>query len=118
MTSVGVNVRIQHVLAHASEDRVDGLSQVLRWSALAYGVGYGFTHQRTVYSADAARQEKQDYAKKEHRLEEAKQAWLNKVNPPKGDGGMCYTILPRQTIQSRNCQRPPKLTNTIPPEVH
>ncbi|KAK5990571.1 ATP synthase subunit e [Cladobotryum mycophilum] len=54
---------------------------VLRWSALAFGVFYGFTHQRTITATHKAQQEKHDYEHKQKLIEQAKAEYAKKTNP-------------------------------------
>ena len=66
--------------------------QVLRYSALGFGVFYGATHKYTLKSADHAAQEKHEYEQKQHQIESARQAWQNRLNPPKADAGESISI--------------------------
>lgn len=71
--------------------------QVFRYSALLFGVFYGFSHQRTLTSNLRAAHAQQEYHHKEDLIKEAKAAWVEKQLPPeqrkKGDGG----VYPRYT---------------------
>ncbi|KPI44911.1 uncharacterized protein AB675_2316 [Cyphellophora attinorum] len=62
---------------------------VLRYSALVFGVFYGFTHQRTLTASAKAAHEKEEYDHKEALIQRAKAAWAEKQNPlPRlGDDG-------------------------------
>jgi F-type H+-transporting ATP synthase subunit e len=70
--------------------------QVLRWSALVAGIFYGFTHQRTIYSRNAAAHQKAEYDHKAELISKAKAEWAKKHLPPQsktasGDS-MCYPL--------------------------
>ena len=56
-------------------------SKVLRWSALLFGVFYGFTHQRSLNTHAAAAQVKADYKHKEDLIQKAKLEWKKKTTP-------------------------------------
>ncbi|KAI1421066.1 ATP synthase E chain-domain-containing protein [Xylaria sp. FL1777] len=45
---------------------------VLRYSALAFGVFYGFTHQRSINASQRAAAAKREYEHKQHLIEQAK----------------------------------------------
>jgi F-type H+-transporting ATP synthase subunit e len=72
--------------------------QVLRYSALLFGVFYGFTHQRALNSDAKAFHAKQEWSHKEDVIKQAKKAWAEKQLTPeqraKGDGGMSETRIP------------------------
>lgn len=55
--------------------------QVLRWSALGLGVFYGFTHQRSITSAQKAEHAKHEYEQKEKLIQRAKAEYAAKSNP-------------------------------------
>ncbi|CAN8098706.1 unnamed protein product [Discula destructiva] len=54
---------------------------VLRYSALAFGVFYGFTHQRSINASLSAAAEKREYEHKQHLIEQAKAEYSKKKNP-------------------------------------
>ncbi|KAI1276662.1 ATP synthase subunit E [Xylaria sp. FL0933] len=54
---------------------------VLRYSALAFGVFYGFTHQRSIYASQRAAAAKKEYEHKQHLIEQAKAEYSKKKNP-------------------------------------
>ncbi|KIW64894.1 hypothetical protein PV04_07198 [Phialophora macrospora] len=55
---------------------------VLRWSALAAGIFYGFTHQRTITARNAAAHQKAEYDHKAELISKAKAEWAKKNLPP------------------------------------
>ena len=66
------------------------LRQVLRYSALVFGVFYGFSHQKTLNANAKVQHEEHEYRKKESLIEKAKLEWAKKSMPPQsktGDGG-------------------------------
>ena len=71
----------------------DGLAderQVLRYSALLFGVFYGFSHQRTIYSNQKAAHVEHEYKQKESLIQKAKLEYAKKQMPPQSetaDGG-------------------------------
>lgn len=54
---------------------------VLRWSALGFGVLYGIMHQSTIKTADRASAAKHDYERKEKLINEAKAAYIKRTMP-------------------------------------
>ncbi|KAK7744931.1 F1F0 ATP synthase subunit e, mitochondrial [Cytospora paraplurivora] len=54
---------------------------VLRYSALAFGVFYGFSHQRSINAANRAAAEKREYEHKQELIEKAKAEFARKNNP-------------------------------------
>ncbi|KAI1350149.1 ATP synthase subunit E [Xylaria sp. FL0043] len=54
---------------------------VLRYSALAFGVFYGFTHQRSIYASQRAAAAKKEYEHKQHLIEQAKAEYSKSKNP-------------------------------------
>ncbi|KAJ4163235.1 hypothetical protein LMH87_004976 [Akanthomyces muscarius] len=54
---------------------------VLRWSALAAGLFYGFSHQRTIYATQKADHSKHEYEKKQKLIEQAKAEYAKQKNP-------------------------------------
>ena len=64
---------------------------MLRWSALALGIGYGFQHQRSITSSLKAAEEHKIWERKEDTIQKAKLEWAKKTLPPQsktssGDG--------------------------------
>ncbi|RPA77883.1 hypothetical protein BJ508DRAFT_416815 [Ascobolus immersus RN42] len=57
---------------------------VLRWSALAAGVFYGFSHQRTLYKQAEKHHEQEEYNHKAQLIEQAKAEYKKKTSPPSG----------------------------------
>lgn len=56
--------------------------QVLRWSALAFGVFYGFSHQRTITATQKAQHEKQEWESKQKVIDQAKAEYAKKHPQP------------------------------------
>ncbi|KAI1399954.1 ATP synthase subunit E [Hypoxylon fuscum] len=54
---------------------------VLRYSALAFGVFYGFTHQRSITSATKAQAAKREYQHKQQLIEQARAEYAKSKNP-------------------------------------
>ncbi|KAI0009125.1 ATP synthase subunit E [Xylariaceae sp. FL0662B] len=54
---------------------------VLRYSALAFGVFYGFTHQRSITAAQKAAAAQKQYEHKQHLIEQAKAEYQKSKNP-------------------------------------
>ncbi|KAL2890065.1 atp synthase subunit e [Ceratocystis lukuohia] len=54
---------------------------VLRWSSLAFGVFYGFTHQRAIRSEEKAAAAKHEYEHKESLIAKAKAEYAKNKNP-------------------------------------
>lgn len=61
--------------------------QVLRYSALLAGVFYGFSHQRTIYSSNAASHAQAEYQHKVDLIQKAKLEWAKKTLPPQSKTG-------------------------------
>jgi len=64
--------------------------QVLRYSALLFGVFYGFSHQRTIYANAKAVHAEHEYKHKEALIQKAKAEFAKKNLPPQAkaaDGG-------------------------------
>lgn len=57
------------------------LEQVLRYSALAFGVFYGFSHQRTISGAEKAAHAKKEYEHKQQLIEQARAKFAEQKNP-------------------------------------
>ncbi|KAF4124057.1 F-type H+-transporting ATP synthase subunit e [Geosmithia morbida] len=55
---------------------------VLRWSTLAFGVFYGFTHQRSITGAQKAEHLKHEFDRKQKQIDLAKAEYAKKINPP------------------------------------
>ena len=66
------------------------LLQILRYSALFGGIGYGFSHQRTIYARDRVAHEHAEDKRQDDLLAKARKAWETKKNPPSGSGGMSF----------------------------
>ncbi|POR31990.1 ATP synthase subunit e, mitochondrial [Tolypocladium paradoxum] len=64
---------------------------VLRWSALAVGVFYGFSHQRTITVTQRAEHEKHEYEHKQKLIDQAKAEFAKKKNPQPVSGGDVIT---------------------------
>ncbi|KHO00104.1 ATPase, F0 complex, subunit E, mitochondrial [Metarhizium album ARSEF 1941] len=54
---------------------------VLRWSALAAGVFYGFSHQRTITATQRAEHAKHEWESKQKLIDQAKAEYAKKNNP-------------------------------------
>ncbi|EGR50959.1 uncharacterized protein TRIREDRAFT_72941 [Trichoderma reesei QM6a] len=54
---------------------------VLRWSALAFGVFYGFSHQRTITATQRAQHAQHEYEQKQKLIEQAKAEYAKKKAP-------------------------------------
>ncbi|KAI0829996.1 ATP synthase subunit E [Hypoxylon sp. FL0890] len=54
---------------------------VLRYSALALGVFYGFTHQRSINAAQKAAAAQKEYEHKQHLIEQAKAEYAKSKSP-------------------------------------
>ncbi|KAI0172056.1 ATP synthase E chain-domain-containing protein [Hypoxylon sp. FL1284] len=54
---------------------------VLRYSALAFGVFYGFTHQRSINSATRTAAAKREYAHKQQLIEQARAEYVKSKTP-------------------------------------
>ena len=64
--------------------------KVLRWSALAVGIFYGFSHQRTITAQNHTAHVQAEWKHKEDLIQKAKLEWKKKQNPgafAKGDDG-------------------------------
>lgn len=65
------------------------MQQVLRWSALGFGVFYGAYHQLSLSAADKAKAVQKDWEHKQSLISQAKQQWA-KDHPseqPKASSG-------------------------------
>lgn len=70
--------------------------QVLRWSALAVGVFYGFSHQRTITATQRVEHDKHEYNKKQKLIDQAKAEYAKQTRPAaaaSGDDGMPARLL-------------------------
>ncbi|KAI1847420.1 hypothetical protein JX265_005520 [Neoarthrinium moseri] len=56
-------------------------STVLRYSALAFGVFYGFTHQRTITATQHAAHAQKEYEHKQQLIEQARAKFAESKNP-------------------------------------
>ncbi|KAI1375510.1 ATP synthase subunit E [Hypoxylon crocopeplum] len=54
---------------------------VLRYSALAFGVFYGFTHQRSITAAQKAATARHEYEHKQQLIEQARAEYAKSKNP-------------------------------------
>ncbi|KAI8958350.1 ATP synthase E chain-domain-containing protein [Daldinia sp. FL1419] len=54
---------------------------VLRYSALAFGVFYGFTHQRSINASQRAAAAKKEYEHKQQLIEKARAEYARSKNP-------------------------------------
>ncbi|KAI1180587.1 ATP synthase subunit E [Nemania sp. FL0916] len=54
---------------------------VLRYSALAFGVFYGFTHQRSITASQRVANAQKEYEHKQHLIEQAKAAYTKSKTP-------------------------------------
>ena len=63
--------------------------QVLRWSALGFGVFYGAYHQLSLSAADRAKAAQKDWEHKESLIRQAKEQWArdHPSEQPKSSGG-------------------------------
>lgn len=85
----------------------------MRYSALLFGIFYGFTHQRTITSNAEASKTQAAYAHKESLIEKAKAEWVKKTLPEEkktgsGDSMSVHVSLARDCIvddikQDANC---------------
>ncbi|KKY18109.1 putative atpase f0 complex subunit e mitochondrial [Phaeomoniella chlamydospora] len=60
---------------------------VLRWSALAVGVFYGFYHQSNITAKGKAEEAQRQYHHKESLIKKAKEEYLKKTNPQQAQAG-------------------------------
>lgn len=88
-TSQGVNVSAIFLSAHCSIKTILclveaqlTLHKVLRYSALLFGIFYGFSHQRTIYANNKASHVENEYKHRESLIEKAKLEWKKKSLPP------------------------------------
>ena len=64
------------------EELANASWQVLRYSALALGVFYGFYHQRSLNSSQKAAAAKREYEHKQALIEQAKAEYTKSKQPP------------------------------------
>lgn len=55
--------------------------QVLRYSALAFGVFYGFSHQRSITASQKAAAAQKEWAHKQQLIEQARSQYAESKNP-------------------------------------
>lgn len=55
----------------------------MRYVALGAGIGWGASKSFSISAADAAAAKRHEYERQEHRIEEARKAYQNKVNAAK-----------------------------------
>jgi F-type H+-transporting ATP synthase subunit e len=66
---------------------------VLRWSALAVGVFYGFSHQASITAREKSAKIKHEYDQQESLIQKAKAEWAKKNSPaPKSSGTPTRTL--------------------------
>ena len=66
--------------------------QVLRYSALLFGVFYGFTHQRSITATQKTAATKREWDHKQHLIDQAKAEYAKKkapVSAASDDGRTC-----------------------------
>ncbi|KAI0404942.1 ATP synthase E chain-domain-containing protein [Xylaria palmicola] len=61
---------------------------VLRYSALAFGVFYGFTHQRSITTSQRAASAQKEFEHKKHLIEQAKAEYAKSKNPSSEKSGL------------------------------
>lgn len=88
--------------------------QVLRWSALVFGVFYGFNRQRGITQSSEAAKAQSEYHKKEKLIEKAKLEWAKKTLPPQaktasGDSMFLSPVL----LMSARLRKTLTLFNTV-----
>jgi F-type H+-transporting ATP synthase subunit e len=55
--------------------------QVIRWSALAFGVFFGFSHQRTITATQKAAHDQHEWEHKQKLIDQAKAEYAKLKNP-------------------------------------
>ncbi|KAF2636384.1 hypothetical protein P280DRAFT_522323 [Massarina eburnea CBS 473.64] len=60
---------------------------VIRWSALATGVFYGFSHQLSISARERAQAKQHEYQHKESLIQQAKAEWQKKQSPAQPASG-------------------------------
>lgn len=100
-TSQGVNVRSGDPVPFHSETRWSrrffqllstGIHQVLRYSALFFGVFYGFYHQSSLNAKAKIAELEREYHRKEQLIEQAKAAFAKRNDPKEPDTGGTLSI--------------------------
>lgn len=72
---------------------------MLRYSALAFGVFYGFSHQRSITSAQKASEAQKAYEHKQKLIEQAKAEYSKSKNPPTTQkGGRKSSHVPEASV--------------------
>lgn len=66
------------------------LLQVARYTALASGIFYGIYHHRSLQKAHDQEKEHRAIYRREQLIAQAKDAWRQKKDSAKGDGGESY----------------------------
>jgi len=69
------------------------LTQVVRYSALVGGIAYGFYHRRTLQAKFDSQAAKAEIEKREKWLQQAKQAWADKMKKQDGGASHASTLL-------------------------
>lgn len=134
-TSQGVNVSTSDLttifqdtcIAIPSQPYTDVL-QVLRYSALFFGIFYGFSHQRTVTANTKAAHIEHEYKQKESLIHKAKEEWAKKNLPAQAktadDGGMSSFQKPEACVTAASNSCDPFIrfttgyTDTLSPSYH
>jgi F-type H+-transporting ATP synthase subunit e len=70
---------------------------VLRWSALAVGVFYGFSHQASITAREKSAKIKHEYDQQESLIQKAKAEWAKKNSPAPTSSGTLTQPLPRDS---------------------
>lgn len=87
--------------------------QVIRWSALAFGVFFGFSHQRTITANQKAAHDQHEWEHKQKLIDQAKAEYAKLKNPApasKGDDGMSSispSLLKQMVASHRTIRRGP-----------
>ena len=99
-TSQGVNVSELSFLSTRLDVRFRNhtkFNKVLRYSALLFGIFYGFSHQRSITASNKASHVEHEYKHKESLIEKAKLEWKKKNLPPEArsasGGGQSHLLL-------------------------
>jgi len=73
----------------------DTLVKVLRWSALALGLAYGFSRQSSITARDKLAAAQAEYDRKAHLISQAKYEWQRQHPPPQSQqsGGDNSTLI-------------------------
>ncbi|CAH0016183.1 unnamed protein product [Clonostachys rhizophaga] len=73
---------------------------VLRWSALAVGVFYGFSHQRSITAAQRAQHDQHEYQEKQKKIDQAKAEYAKQKNPAPASSsdGMSAPVLENPSL--------------------